>query len=423
MDLDEDFYEEGPDEEEEEEDEGEEMPYHEDVYQTLGQHPERYQEEYQKYWRQIYGVEPTLPERARAFREAELRRRGGPEAIRQERLSQFTQQMAGRQVPPQVRAQRTIARAYTRYRCPNPCENLVGPERKLLNPSQRIRLRVKDRQGQIHCVCYDIIKLYAYLIFTFGPDTLLWRDPTYNTYISSRQTSRIEKMWRQFNPCGASMFSKMVVQAASGNQVSLPVELYEQLSLRENVPYLIFRISNPQGDYRYVTATTFHQPSRAPPSQAAPPSRAGRTAQPAQSAPAAQPSQPAPPSQPAQPTIQLPRNILQSLNLTPGNPVLVETCFNLAKVERIRLQPLSPEWNRIPDRDLDLIKAELTRTLENYYVVQIGQTISIMHPLGQLQLLIVDLFARGRRILAGLTKFTQVEVDFTPYSSEGRIYW
>jgi hypothetical protein len=394
MDLDEDYNEEFPDIESEDED-VEERPYAEEVYETLGPQPERYQEEYQKHWRQIYGVEPTLPERARLFREAELRRRGGPEAIRQERLGQFTQRIASRQVPPEVTAQRTIARAYARYRCPHPCENLVGSERQFLNPSQRIRLRVKDRQGHIKCVCYDIIKLYAYLMFTFGPDQLLWRNPTYNTFISHRQTQRIQRLWQQLNPCGPSAFSRLVAQVALDNQVSLPISMYDELSHRENVTYLILRVSNPDGDYRYVTATSFHQPSRS-------------TRQ---------------PNQPNQPTIQLPRDILNWLHLEPGNPVLVETCLNLPKIQQIRLQPLSPAWNQIPDRDLDLIKAELTRSLENYYVVQIGQTIAITHPLGQLNLLIVDLFSGGRRILAGLTKFTQVEVDFTPYSPEGRIYW
>jgi len=382
-----DFYsEEEPEYTEEEFSTEEEEPkYAKEVYETLGEEPEKYLQQYQKYWRSIYGIEPTLAERARLFREAELRRRGGPEKIREQRATEFAKRLPSLQEAAKKRAAERISRSYQKYRCSTPCENYTPEERRLSSPSEQIRLRVKDKHGKFHCVCYDIFKLYAYLIANYGNDKLFWRDPTYDTF-SYKNNERIEKAWEKMDPCHGK-FRVLKVEGTTSRQISIPRNLYDEITHLPNIKYLLFRISNKQGDYIYGVGETFHQTPG---------------------------------------TIQLPTPLQEVLNVKPGDPIWLQDCFELKPIDFIRLQPLTEEWNTVPIEDLDQIKTNLTLTLENNYVVRIGDTITISYtlPSGQNpRLFVVDLRAQGKRVPVGITKDTEVNVDFNPFSPEGRIYW
>ncbi len=359
---------------------GEEYAYLEEIEEEEERSPglkekeEQLKKEYEKYWLSIYGVDPRLTERARAFREREIARAGGPEAIRQERLKKF-EKTRKIQIPSKgERAIRTLQKLVRRRRS-LPCENLTPEQRQRLHPAQIIKLRVKDRNGQVHYVCYDIISLMTYLKSSYR-DELEWRDPTYNQFYSQSQIELIKSRYRQVSLCQETL-QNFSVELSQNGEVSIPESLYRSLVIREDVPYLIFRVSNvsvPNGRYVYVRATNYHSWGDN--------------------------------------VIMLPQSVLNTLGIVPGTPVIVEECPFLPKVGYITFHPESETWYTLRYEDTDQITNLLTREVEKRDVLFIGDTISIVFNNLTFTLRITDLRSQsGRRIFAGIPKFTEVKVD------------
>lgn len=373
-------------EESEEESEEEDKLYDESVYETL-KNPKKYLQDYEKYWQGIYGVDPSLSERAKAFREAEMRRKGGPEKIRAERLSELQQKVESRKLSPTAAAARNLQEKYSAHRCKKPCENLTEEQRRRSSPSETIRLQVADREKNVHCVCYDIFKLYAYLRANHGPDPFDWRDPTYKTALNSTNQRKIKQLLEKTEPC-LSRLRKLTVQGSDKDGLTLPLSLFQELSHETpKINYFMFRISNRQGDYSYEVGSGFHKREDA---------------------------------------IGLSQRIQGDLKVKPGDSVWLQDCYRLRPVQLITLQPLTEEWNKVPESALEQIKDQLTRALEKDYTVSIGDSITIPYTLpsgGHPVLFVSDVKSNGRRVPVGISKNAEVKVDFKPFSPEGRIYW
>ncbi len=362
---------------------GEEYPYLEEIEEEEErpglpeEESERLKEEYKKYWLSIYGVDPRLSERAKAFREREIARAGGPEAIRRERFKKFEEKIKTQALSEEERKRERAARTLQKlaeWRRSHPCENLTPEQRQRLHPAQIIKLRVKDRNGQVHYVCYDIISLMTYLKSSYR-DEFEWRDPTYNQFYSQSQIELIKSRYRQVSLCQEKL-QNFSVDLSQNGEVIIPESLYRSL-IERDVPYLIFRVSNvsvPNGRYVYVRATNYH--------------RWGDN------------------------LILLPQHVLNTLGIAPGTPVTVEECSSLPKVGYITFHPESETWYTLRYEDTDQITNLLTREVEKRDVLFIGDTISIVFKNSTFTLRITDLRSqRGQRIFAGIPKFTEVKVD------------
>lgn len=363
---------------------GEEYPYLEEIEEEEErpalpeEERKRLKKEYEKYWLSIYGVDPRLAERARAFREREIARAGGPEAIRRERFKKFEEKIKTKALSEEERKRERAARTLQKlaqWRRSHPCENLTPEQSQRLHPAQIIKLRVNDRNGQVHYVCYDIISLMNYLKSHYR-DEFEWRDPTYNQFYSQSQIELIKSRYRQVSLCKET-FQNFSVDMSQNGEVIIPESLYRSLIEREDVPYLIFRVSNvsvPNGRHVYVRATNYH--------------RWGDN------------------------LILLPQPVLNTLGIAPGTPVTVEECSSLPKVGFITFHPESEKWYTLRYEDTDQITNLLTREVETRDVIFIGDTISIVFNNSTFTLRITDLRSQsGQRIFAGIPKFTEVKVE------------
>jgi hypothetical protein len=364
---------------EEEEDEDEKL-YEEIVHETLGK-PKKYADEYIKYWTEVYGIPENLPERAKYFREAELRRKGGPGGVRKQREIELRNKVEARKVAPEVESVQKIKKAYGKYKCEKPCENLSEEKRKRGDPAQRIRYQIKDKKGVLHCVCYDVTKLYVYLIINYGRDSFGWKDPTYGTFIPDNVKEKINKRWDKLNLCGNQLTKLRVVDS---RQTQIPKNIYENAILDRNTKYLAFRVSNKSGDYFYEVATAFLDRDD---------------------------------------EIGLPANTRKILSVKEGDFVWIQECFHLPKLDYLLLQPLDAKWNKISVSEIESIEEKLTKRIESNYITSIGDVIEIPYQGEQISLFIVDAKSGKKRVPVGITKFTSVEIDFRPYSAEGKIYW
>lgn len=337
-------------------------------------------EQYRRYWYSIYGVEPTLAPAPKAFRERELARGGGPEAIRQRRQAELQQRIAEKpKITPGAKAARTIQRTYRQYH-QQPCENQELLQAKRIHPSQTIKFKVIDDGQNSHVLCYDVIELHTYLVNTFQSQQK-WREPTYNAQLTPIQQQLLEDRFRLLTGCGDdTRYYQLIAYASDDNNVLVPRELYDRALHHEGAQYVIYRLTEPETRfYIYIVADGYHDQD---------------------------------PN-----TIYLPANTLISLNLNDGAGVLIEDCLDLPRVNYLLLQPEEAAWYQIPDAAVDDIKAALTKALENVYVVQMGQQIPIDYGDKTYTLSIVDIKtgkAPGRRIPAGVTKFTEVALEIVP---------
>ncbi len=106
-----------------------------------------------------------------------------------------------------------------------------------------------------------------------------------------------------------------------------------------------------------------------------------------------------------------------ALGLNEGMTVVLEDCFELPKVTYFVLFIDDPIWDKLPMSAIDDIKQSLTRQLEEGYVVKMGQTFPVTYEGKTYTLTVDDILGetapgRERRIPAGITKFTEVKVDF-----------
>ena len=336
-------------------------------------------EQYKTEWQRVYGVEPRLPERAKAFREAELRRLGGPEKIRQQRATVLAEKVKGRQKTPNALAAERIQRAFRKYRS-IPCENANFMERQL-SPLQSIKLAViKDKT--VHHVCYDITELFLFLneIYRYEKD---WKDPTYNVPYTDIQIRLIKTKFDLANACNKSQVHKRML-VFPADEVAISRNLYDQLSDIAGSKRFIFRISSISPDfarsskkkYGYIVATNFHDADDN--------------------------------------ILYLPYNLMNRLSLHEGDSILMDDCFKLPQVNYILLRPETKEWFSLSVDLLEDIKTKLTEALEDFDVLEQGQLISIdLYDITYV-LQIVDLRDRSnKRITAGNPKFAEVKIEFT----------
>jgi len=336
-------------------------------------------EQYKTEWQRIYGVEPRLPERAKAFREAELRRLGGPEKIRAQRAAVLAERVKAREKLRETKAAEQIQRTFRKYRS-IPCENAAFMERHL-SPLQSIKLRiVKDKI--IHHVCYDIIELYLYLTDTYKYSKD-WKDPTHNVLYTDFQINLINNKYKLANVCNVPKVHEKMF-AFRSDQVAVSRNLYDRLSDIAGSRRFILRISDLGYDfakssrrtYTYIVVDNFHTSDDN--------------------------------------VLYLPYDVMRQLNLKEGDAVLVDDCFTLPKVNYILLKPETKEWFSLSVDLIEDVKSKLTEALETYDVLEQGQLISIDIGDRTYVLQIVDLRdLNNRRLTAGNPKFAEVKVEFT----------
>lgn len=353
---------------------------------AVEQRRQELQEAYRKYWYSIYGIEPTLGVAARAFREREVARAGGPEAIRQRRLTEFEQRRAARPpVAPEVKAAQQIQQTYRRYH-EKPCENQNLLQARHIHPAQIVKLNVIDDNGNEHIVCYDVIELYTYLVNTFKSPNQ-WAEPTFTARLNPVQRQLIEDRFKLLSGCGNNTrYYQLIVFPSEDDDVLVPRELYDRALHHEGVQYIIYRLTDPKTRfYTYIVATGFHNED---------------------------------PN-----AVYIPVTLMVSLGLNEGDGILLEDCLDLPRVSYLLLKPEDAAWYQIPDAAVEEIKVALTTALENVYVVQMGQQIPVeyggpdVNANHTYMLSIIDIKTGktpGRRIPAGVTKFTEVAIEFVP---------
>ena len=351
-------------------------------------------EKYRKGWMETYGVSPTLPPGAQAFRQREIEKAGevsptlppgaqafrqreiekagGVEAIRESKLKALKGRISTRpSITPEEEAASVIGEAYQKYRS-RPCQNQNQIDEKHVQPHQLIKLRVGS-----YVYCYDVIELYNYLTHKYSKSSD-WLDPNAGFHYTKDQIELIQKLYGQLNSC-SNVYHKYKAEGSGDVKFLIPRELYAQIFTVENPPsYLIFRIFNLEnGMYTYLTADGYHE---------------GRNN-----------------------VVFVPDEVLIGLGLGEGESVLVEDCFNLPKLSYLLLQPENESWYTLPIDIIDHVKTQLSQDLEQRYVVRTGETLDIFYGGKMYPLRVVDILStNNRRITAGVTKFTEVKVEFLP---------
>ena len=339
--------------------------------------PEQRQElliQYRKYWTQIYGIDPNLAERARLFRERELAKMGGLDALREKRLHEFESKISSRrseEKSPSERATILIQRLYRHYRS-IVCENQSTNGRHL----GEVILCVRTTDGKSHYLCHDVINLMMYLRDSYHREDL-WKEPTYGVLLTRDQKRILHYRYQKL--CSFSSRSTQMVVGNSGtDRISIPRSLFNRAMSEESSPYLLYRITNTFSRLSmYIVAMDFHDLDPQ--------------------------------------TIFLSPAILNRLKLSDEDIIQMEEAFHLPKATYLLLKPLTPEWYAIPDSDTDIVKGILTTTLEKEYVISMGSTLTISHRGKTYPLQVMDVTADSglgsRRTYSAMTKFTSVKIE------------
>lgn len=331
--------------------------------------------QYRKYWTQIYGVDPNLAERARLFRERELAKMGGPDAIREKRLQEFALKIESKEKSPSERATLLIQRLYRHYRN-IVCENQSAHGRHL----GEIVLRI-EMSGAVKYLCYDVMGLMTHLQYAYHREDL-WKDPTYGVPLTAGQRHILHYRHDKLNQI-SSQARSMSVGNTGTDRISIPRSLFNRAMSEESSPYLLYRITNPFTRLStYIVAMDFHDLDSN--------------------------------------TIFLSPAILSQLKLAEDDILLMEEAFHLPKASYLLLKPLTPEWYALPESDTDIVKGILTATLEKEYTVSMGTTLTISHRGKTYPLQVIDISATmvygSRRTYSAMTKFTSVKIEIIPES-------
>lgn len=359
------------DENENENEEEEEIPLSEEELVELAEQErreaerQRLMEEYQKYYTQIYRVNPNLPERARAFREREIARAGGPKAIQSQRLAEFLSRH-----PPITREQRMLSRGQRLVRryLSRDCEN---PPRDTIY--ERVRLRVRDINGNTHYLCYNVIDLFTYLVTQYSSPSD-WKDPTYQRFYTPNQVDLIRHRYQQISSCevNVNILDTLTVGRSSNQYAVVPLNFYPRIA---DHPYHALRLFHDGNilkyGHAYAVVNNYHQ----------------------------------------NPTILLPDAILNKLQLSSGQKVLIEACFGIRRIEGLRLHPLTESWYQLKYSDVDEIVEQLTLTVQNLPILALSDVIILDYKDNSYRLEVVDIRSQNRRISVGIPKMTEVKVE------------
>ncbi len=347
---------------------------------------ERMLDEYEKYYEKTYGVDERLGERARAFKEAEIRRAGGikkyVEKLKAEKLAALEEKRGKDIRTVEEKAASKIAQS---YRTKKDCPNLTPEQLREYSPSQIIHLKLKksSRQEEYLYVCYDVVALYEYLNTTYR-DSFMWQDPTTKLYYNNYQSQMIKDRYNSLSGCSAlfTSYEILINDKLNNLEILVPKSLYEK-SLSQDITRLIFRIYNKKQKYEYGVVKSPHNKK-------------------------------------IENIIEISQDLAERLSVKNSDSVVLESCFHLPKLTYIQLRPITVSWFDLPMSAVDDVKEVLTEYFEKQDVLRIGQIITIEYGTNKYRLRITDLIAnktqsgleeRSSRYLVGSPKFTELEVD------------
>ena len=277
----------------------------------------------------------------------------------------------------------------------HPCENEDQIDEKHLHPAQVVKLRITDKSGLIHYICYDVVGLVNYFFANYR-STNDWKDPTYDRFLTADQVNLIIKLYEQLNVCKNSRTNTLKVRSGpltgpgpgsvpslgtkpptlgrpQETKISIPRSMFDQ-DIDRAKGYLIYRLINPKRQtYTYIVVTDYH---------------------------------------PDDGYINIPNYIMGSLELEEDQQVVLEDCFNIPKLQVLILHPEDPQWNTLPISAIDEIGQELTREIEKLYILSIGDLVTINYGGNDYTLRVYDMLSNGKRTPSALTKFTEVKVNF-----------
>lgn len=332
---------------------------------------------YRDYWLGRYGsrVTPTMAAGTRAFLERKHAKEGGTAGARSRLGQELADKIAARRLAEAaalLRASLAMAK----------CENKeLSPRQQRHHPVQTIRLVVPDAESPPgrHVVCYDAVALRTHLAHG-SKSSQHWADPTFGQRYTAKQRADIQARANRFSGCDPSRFDSYAVVgdgALAQETATVPGQVYERLVGAEPVrgaTHLIIRVTNPAThESAYAAVVDQH-------------------------------------SGPDQ-TLRLATGDMARLGLSQEDLAIVEECPQLPKIQRVFLQPQTLDWNELNADDMERL---LTRDIENRYVLSTGDVIAVSYQGRDYPVLVRDLWSNGRRVAAGITKFTNVDVEFQP---------
>lgn len=198
--------------------------------------------EYKKYWQKEYGIDPDLADRAKFQREAQIRREG-KDTFQKKKQVKFSERL------PEFK-EKQAKHVLNKLKC----SNISMKDKLQMDPNSFIRLEVKDQDNVKHVVCYDVVKLYNYLVnrsSSLGVGETFWIDPIYRIAYTKAQKDRIKTQYAEVS-CLKPLFKMDLIPVISKkigkmDQVSFPKavlnKILEDDLLRSDKP-LIFKIVN-----------------------------------------------------------------------------------------------------------------------------------------------------------------------------------